>query len=181
MNMERADFLSLLKREGFISDERQVLTKDIAAAGGPPGGGGFDDFERAADRIFLTDPDRAVALLSTAPFSLAASWTGRALPALLDDQAQMAGRSIRRVRDFSAVKGGMARRRAVLVEGRGCLCAGEDFYEALAMAMVAEKAALAWAASSFLGGGKRIGAADAAVMRLVYRFKYGRARSWKAK
>lgn len=181
MTMERAEFLSFLKREGFISDERQVLTKDFSIPGGTPGGEGFDDFERAADRIFLTDPGCAVALLSTAPFSLAASRTGRALPALLDDLAQMAGRSIRQAGDFSAVKGGMAKRRAVLVHGRGCLCAGEDFYEALAMAMVAEKAALAWAASSFLGGGKRIGAADAAIMRLVYRLKYGRARSWKMK
>jgi hypothetical protein len=68
-----------------------------------------------------------------------------------------------------------------LVRDIGCLCLGEDFYEAFAMAMVAEKGALAWAASSALGGGTPIGFADAALMRAVYALKYGRRRAWKGK
>lgn len=176
MRMDFPGFAAFLKEGGYIRDESQILSsKGAVAAAIDPG----DGFPAAAYRAFAAQPECGVAVLSTAPFSLAAARTGRPVPALLDDQAQMAGRRIACVPDFGAVRGGPAKRRALLVQGRGCLCLGEDFYEALSMAMVAEKAALAWAASSYLGGGKRIGPADALVMRLIYKFKYGRRRAWK--
>jgi len=177
MKIERAGFIALLTEGGFIQDGGQLLLRETFGDARPSGGDRLSGFDEAADRAFAANAGCAVAVLSTAPFTRAAARVGRAIPALLDDQAQMAGSAIPCARDFSAVKGGLARRRAVLVRDRGCLCLGEDFYEVQAMAMVAEKAALAMVAAAYLGGGARIGRGDALLMRLIYRYKYGRMRA----
>lgn len=190
MRTDLSQFLASLRESGYIADADQVLLRDseegaVRSEGAMmrEGAAKIDELREglplAAARAFAARPECGVALLSTAPFSLAAARAGRPLPALLDDQAQMTGRAIPCVPGFRAVRGRLARRRAILVRDRGCLCLGEDFYEAFAMAMVAEKGALAWIASSALGGGRRIGPVDAAIMRMVYVLKYGRRRAWK--
>jgi hypothetical protein len=177
MKIDRTEFIALLKAGGYIQENGQVLLREAFGDARPAGGDRLEGFDEAADRAFSANAVCAVAVLSTAPFTLAAARAGRALPAVLDDQAQLAGVAIPCARDFSAVKGRLARRRAVLVRDRGCLCLGEDFYEVQAMAMVAEKAALARIATACLGGGARIGLADALLMRFIYRYKYGRMRA----
>jgi len=146
------------------------------AVGATPTGQTPGCFPDAAARMLAADPDARVAFLSTAPCTLAVAKSGARLPVLLDDLAQLTGPSVPRARDFSAVRGRKAGHSAVFVAGEGCLCRGSDAYEAHALAMVVEKACMAFIGSSVLGGGKRIPFHEALLMRLIYKMKYGRRR-----
>ena len=106
--------------------------------------------------------------ISAAPFTLAWSDTGRALPAVLDDLAQLAGA---KVRCLPEVPSRRPQNDVVLVKGKGALVCGED---AEALAMVVEKAARAMLGGEGLGGAKPFPAWEAVVMRWVYKNSYAK-------
>jgi len=187
INNERSDgaHLDRLREQGYLTDPSHLVTVAVPGLdrptkgaspasrdkGTPPGG-----FGGAAARMLAADPDARVAFLSTAPCTLAVAKSGARLPVLLDDLAQLTGPSVPLARDFSRVRGRTAKASAAFVSGEGCLCRGTDAYEAHALAMVVEKACMAFIGSSYLGGGKTIPFREALLMRLIYRLKYGRIR-----
>lgn len=163
-------FFKRMIEQGYLAGSKYLVVRD-AAAESPS-----NTFRSAAERMLAADPATHIAFLSTAPCTLAVAKSGVKLPVLLDDLAQLTGSSVPRVRGFDTARGRKLRSSAVFVEGAGCLCRAADAYEAHALAMVIEKACMAFIGSSFLGGGKRIPFHEALLMRFIYKFKYGRKR-----
>jgi len=168
-----AAHLDRLRRQGYLSDPSHLV---IAAQGPDTLPSGYGGFGGAAARVLAAEPDAGIVFLSTAPCTLAVAKAGARLPVLLDDLAQLTGPSVPFARDYFRVRGRTAKAAAVFVAGEGCICRGTDSYEAHALAMVVEKACMAFIGSSYLGGGKRIPFREALLMRLIYRLKYGRIR-----
>lgn len=116
------------------------------------------------------------AIHCTTPYIMEMSLRGKTLPPYSDDQAQIAGTSVRCVpgdagnRQLAkAVRG----RNAVLVRGKGAICIGKNAEEAEAVCMVLEKACQA----ANLGLKKNIPpvkGAGALVERKIYQAKYSR-------
>lgn len=179
MTESKDRYLALLKQEGYISSDSQlVLREDLASQPSKKAGQDPDstvtEFQKAASRIFAASRQTSVVLLSTAPFTHAHACTGRRLPALLDDLAQLCGPLVPVKTDYARVAGANARKTAIFVRGAGCLCSATSLYEAHALAMVIEKASLAMIGSSCLGSSKRISLAEAFLMRLIYLLKYSK-------
>lgn len=106
--------------------------------------------------------------LSRAPFTAAWAASGRPLPALLDDLAQLAGVQVPAA---DRIPGRRPRAEALLLKNRGALVWGSD---AEALAMVVEKAARAALGAQGLGGAKAFPGWEAALMRWVYRTSYSK-------
>lgn len=105
-----------------------------------------------------------------------------ALPAIIDDMAQIIGPSVRVTRytwsgtsKFArqAVKA-MRGRQAVLLANHGAVCAGRSLEEAFVVAEVLEKASRAFIEAEFLGGAKPIASWRAGLMHQAFLKKYSR-------
>lgn len=98
---------------------------------------------------------------------------GKALPAYIDDFAQIIGPNARisSGADVTAAMHKLAGRNAVLVRGYGALCVGKTADDAEAAAMILSKNA---AAAMYVRNTKPISLADAELQRLVYLKKYSR-------
>jgi len=106
--------------------------------------------------------------ISTAPFTQAWSTTGRRLPAVLDDLAQLAGS---KVKMLARLPGRRPSNDVVMVKGKGAVVCGPD---AETLAMVVEKAARAVQGGVGLGGAKRFPGWEAELMRWVYKNSYAK-------
>jgi L-fuculose-phosphate aldolase len=109
----------------------------------------------------------------------AAARAGRTIFPMVDDLAQLVGPTlpvIHRASPFAstAVRRILKRRNAVLLQGLGCLCVGNDESEAEATAMVAEKGCRVAIESSYLGGGHRISWPETLLMRFIFLAKYSK-------
>ncbi len=111
-------------------------------------------------------------LRSRAPYTVAFSRQKKALPAVLDDMAQLIGSSVpvmeRAPRPL--------KKNCVFVRGEGALLAFSDRYEAEAAAMVLEKSCRAAMAGALLGSVSTIPLMEALLMRAVYLKKYSKLR-----
>lgn len=154
-----------------VADLEQACAAHVAARR-PAGRGPLPaDADAPWDPAFLQPLDLAdgtPAWLSTAPFTVAFAAEGRALPAVLDDVAQLTGR---RVACVPALPRRRPRGDAVIVAERGALVQGEDHE---AVAMVVEKAARAWIGAAGLGGASVLPGWEALLMRSVYARSYSR-------
>ncbi len=110
-------------------------------------------------------------LVSRAPYTLAWAERGIALPAVLDDLAQIVGIRVPAARDWPTRRPGSE---ALFVKGSGLISRGPD---AEAIAMVVEKAARAAICGEALGGAKRLPIHEAALMRFVYTRSYAKRAS----
>lgn len=179
MTESKDGYLELLKQEGYITAGTQLFIREGLATQSSKttkqdSTSPMTELKKAAGRIFASSPGTTVVLLSTAPFTHAHACTGRRLPALLDDLAQLCGPSVPVRKDYAQIRGNSARKTAVFIRGTGCLCSAASLYEAHALAMVIEKASLAKIGSSCLGSAKRISILEAYVMRLIYQHKYSK-------
>jgi hypothetical protein len=134
--------------------------------------------------IYQKRTDVNVLITSRLPYTLTAARTGREVPPLLDDFAQMVGITSRVVQGENAdprfpyrVLKGLKRRNAVLIPGWGGLCAASSFDDALAVVQVLEKGCRVYIDSAFLGGGFRIKPVEAWLMRMVYKYKYSKMKA----
>lgn len=171
MRTSDEQYIKLLISEGFIRNQDQVVRKTQGARHASHDG---DKLHEAAERIFAEQKECSAVVLSTAPGVSAYSKTGKKLPAVLDDLAQLAGQALDCLRNLDEVRGKKAAKSAVMVEGLGCLCAAQNLYEAHALAMVTEKAALAYIGAAVLGRVRVISWIEAWLMRLIYLKKYSR-------
>lgn len=101
--------------------------------------------------------------------------SGRTVPAILDDMAQIVGYKCRVVKCRPAdIISGLRGSSAVLIEGGGALTTGRTLDEAFTCMTVLEKTAGVMVAGSVLGGCSEIGFLDAEIMRFIYKIKYSR-------
>lgn len=105
---------------------------------------------------------------SQAPYTVGWSVLGRALPALLDDLAQLAGARVAVLQEMPIRR---PRSDVVFIRERGAVVWGAD---AEALAMVVEKATRAALGAEGLGGAHRFPAWEAELMRLVYKNAYSK-------
>jgi L-fuculose-phosphate aldolase len=135
--------------------------------------------------IYQQRTDVKVVITSQLPYTLTAAFAGRKILPMLDDFAQLVGVTAKVVqgkiadpRFPSKVLKGLKRRNAVLIPQWGGLCAAAAFDDALAVVQVLEKGCRAQIDSSFLGGGFRINPLEAWLMRMVYKHKYSKMKSY---
>ncbi len=102
--------------------------------------------------------------------------SGREIPAVLDDMAQIVGQKVRivpyRKRPVASALGSAS---AVMVQGKYALCAGRNLYEAYTVMTVLEKSAEVILKAMVIGGARPLGAADCRIQRMFYRRKYSKA------
>jgi ribulose-5-phosphate 4-epimerase/fuculose-1-phosphate aldolase len=115
--------------------------------------------------------DGTSVLVSTAPYTLAWAERAIALPAVLDDLAQIVGVKVPASLLWPERR---PRAEALLVKGRGLLSRGPD---AEAIAMVVEKAARAAICGEATGGAVKLSVLEAALMRVVYKRSYAKRAS----
>lgn len=173
------EYIELLLNEGFISGRGQIVLRAEGCRPWEGKSGGEEStaekaLREAAGRIFAARENCSAVALSTAPGVAAFSKTGMSLRAVLDDLAQLAGPSVQCLGSLGEVRGKRAEKPALLISGTGCLCAGENLYEAHALAMVAEKAALARIGAETLGKAREITRLESWLMRAIYIAKYSR-------
>jgi L-fuculose-phosphate aldolase len=106
----------------------------------------------------------------------------REIPAILDDQAQILGPSVK-VAPYALpntkkiVKGcikALKGRNAALMANHGAVCIGRDIDEVFVCCQVLEKTARAFIEAEFLGGAKSINKFEAWIMHKYYLMKYSK-------
>lgn len=108
--------------------------------------------------------------------------SGREIPPLLDDMAQIIGPSIRvagceitgNPKSFRQVFKALAGRNAAILANHGAVCLGRDFNEALVTCEILEKSCRTYLESELMGGGVPVGAIEAWIMHQYFLRKYSR-------
>lgn len=111
------------------------------------------------------------------PAVLAVAAQGKTLRPHLDDLAQIAGATVRCVKnDPVAIQKGLRRRNAVLVDGIGAICCAEDESDLGAIEAIIRKGCMA-ALYAESCGATSLSGIDRRLMRFVYTTKYSRKKS----
>lgn len=107
---------------------------------------------------------------------LPVSLADKSLRPLLDDFAQIVGRSARCSKSLSPadVVKALKKRNGVLIPGAGALCCAATQSDAHAVSLVMQKNALAEVASTILGSREYIGLFDCVLMHFVYTQSYAK-------
>ncbi len=130
--------------------------------------------------IYKNRKDISAIIHTSAPATMAMSYTGEVVKPLLDDMAQIVGTSIQQTqakttpKNLSILLKKLKRRNTVFLEEQGALCCAGSLDDAHAVCQVTEKACQAWIESSFIGGGHAINKFEALLMRWVYLKKYSK-------
>lgn len=161
---------------GINSSLSAVNVNDIILTTMDNAAGSEDDLTRLAVMLFKKYSWINVLLLNRAEFSKAISLTGETLKPYVDDIAQIIGIDIRNCTagETAKISGLFKSRSAITIAFEGILCAGTSMDDAVAVAIIAEKAAYIHVKGSFLGTVKYIGKFESALMRFIYRRKYSK-------
>jgi ribulose-5-phosphate 4-epimerase/fuculose-1-phosphate aldolase len=113
---------------------------------------------------------------SRTQYSLSVSRTGETVRPYVDDIAQIAGIDIKCIEpgNTGRIKSLIKRRSALLLKDSGSMCADISLDDALATAMITEKACRIHIQSRYLGGAKPINVIESALMRFIYLKKYSK-------
>lgn len=113
---------------------------------------------------------------------LAVAAKGKALPAQLDDMAQMIGRKIPVVKkDSMRIISALKKHNAVLVPGLGAVVCGCDADDSEALCMLADKAAVSALHTAASRTDARLSFTDAMLMHAIYKFKYSKQKKGDSK
>ncbi|MBN2443479.1 MAG: hypothetical protein JXJ04_19105 [Spirochaetales bacterium] len=177
---ERQKYSDMLMEQGYLNNSHDLVIREDFGEKinktASPEQKDVSPFIQMCMRIMKNNSRCNVILFSKKQFTHAVAKSGRKLYPLLDDVAQLTGRAVRCIDSLHSIKKGLLTHNALFVRNEGCLCMAHDLYEAHALAMVIEKASGAHIAGFFLGGGIPIKAHEAALMRLIYVFKYSKKR-----
>lgn len=162
------------RQEAF---DRALLLEDICrrcCKGQPKVAPVFD--EALADRLTaLVKEESGYAGYISAAAVLACASEGKAIPAQLDDMAQMIGFRLSAVKsDETAVINALRKKAAVLVPGVGALCRASNEEDLSALCLLIEKACICWRHTRASQVNIRLSALDIALMRAVYLMKYSK-------
>lgn len=113
---------------------------------------------------------------------LAVAAKGKALPAQLDDMAQMIGRKIPVVKkDANRILSALKMHNAVLVHGLGAVVCGSDQDDSEALCILADKAAVSALHTAASQMGAQLSFTDTALMHAIYKFKYSKQKKEDSK
>lgn len=119
---------------------------------------------------------------STTDALLTAAANGKALPAQLDDMAQMIGGKIPVVKkDANSIVVALPKHNAVLVPGIGAFVLGCDEDDSEALCILADKAAVSALHTAAYGETARLSFADVTLMHAIYKFKYSKQKKGGSK
>lgn len=96
------------------------------------------------------------------------------VPAILDDQAQLLGVSVRKASSEERVLKALKGRYAAIMPAGQCICVGSSLEDAYVAAQLLEKTAKVFLEAKHIGGAKPINIVEAWLMQQYYRFKYSR-------
>ena len=161
--------------------EKLILSGDDGSSVECPLNGNLDgkNFALAAMHrdIYAARPDINAIVQSATPDILgAANKCKGELKPLLDDHAQIAGSTVRKIKGDKAVSALKGRNAAFMKDG-SVLCCGPDMYDANAIQMVVEKNCKSYLAGCAFGKPNYIGKLDCFIMRTVYKMKYSKQKN----
>ncbi len=161
--------------------EKLILSGDDGSSIECPINGNLDgkNFALAAIHrdIYAARPDINAIVQSATPDILGAAnkCVGKLKP-LLDDYAQIAGATVRKMKGDKAVSA-LKGRNAVFMKDGSVLCCGPDMYDANAIQMVVEKNCKSYLAGCAFGSPNYISKLDCIIMRFVYMQKYSKQKN----
>ncbi|MGL4370555.1 MAG: class II aldolase/adducin family protein, partial [Spirochaetota bacterium] len=129
------------------------------------GGYQVSSFEGISLQLFSRHARIGALVMSSAPGCVSVSRTGETVRPYVDDIAQIIGVNIHScdISDIRGITSQLKKRNAVLLKGAGVLCADGSLDDALASAMIAEKACTIHIQGSYIGGGKAINLLESAL------------------
>lgn len=99
------------------------------------------------------------------------------IPAILDDQAQLLGISIRVAKNDDDIVHALNGRFAAVLLNGSSICLGASLEDAYVAAQLLEKTSKAFIEAKYLGGAKSINKIEAWLMQKFYQFKYSKEAS----
>ena len=173
LSLEKAYKQAVLERCTGAFDGGREDVKAVASGVPPELLPGIDEIKDAVykvrkDLCFIEfTSDAALASIAAA---------GAPLLAMLDDFAQIAGRTALTAKSLSPadVVASLGRRQGILLPGIGALCGAHSQSDAYAVRLVMEKNALAQVYAENFGKARPIPAAECALMRFVYKYSYSK-------
>ena len=167
---------SMLWIAGDNSSLSPVNVNDIVSVGIDAASGSGDKLTRLAALILRKYPGINILLLNRSNYPATVSLTGETLKPYVDDIAQIIGIDIKNfpVDEAAKISALFRSRSAVTIAGEGILCAGTSMDDAVAVAIVAGKAAFIHIRGSYIGSLSFIGMIESAFMRFIYRRKYSK-------
>ena len=96
------------------------------------------------------------------------------VPAILDDQAQLLGVSIRLAKNESQITKALSGRYAAILPNKNSICIGTSIDDAYVAAQLLEKTSKVFIEAKHLGGAKAINKIEAWLMQQYYQFKYSK-------
>ena len=128
--------------------------------------------------IYVAREDiNAIVQSATPDIMGAANKCGKKLKPLLDDFAQIAGTTVKKIKNESKAVCALKGRNAVFMPDGTALCCGPDEDDAKAVEMVVDKNCKAYLASDAFGAAKYISGLDSVIMNFVYKMKYSKQKN----
>lgn len=127
--------------------------------------------ENLVGKVFAAKKNQYAVLITRQEY---ASQLNEEMPAILDDQAQLLGVSVRKAKNESHVLWALKGRYAAILPNGQCICTGNSLDDAFVAAQLIEKTAKVFFEAKFIGGAKPIHKIEAWLMQQYYRFKYSR-------
>lgn len=96
------------------------------------------------------------------------------VPAILDDQAQLLGVSIRLAKNETQIAKALSGRYAAILPDKKSICIGTSLDDAYVAAQLLEKTSKVFIEATHIGGAKAINKIEAWLMQQYYQFKYSK-------
>lgn len=122
-------------------------------------------------KIFSTRKNIEVILITEQQY---ASQIRKEVPAILDDQAQLLGVSVRVARSDNEAPYALKSRFAAILPNQKSICIGNSLDDAFVAAQLLEKTSKVFIEAAVLGGAKPINKIEAWLMQKYYQFKYSK-------
>ncbi len=132
--------------------------------------------------IFRVRPEIRAVIHTHQVYATTVSVTGTEIPAIVDDQAQILGPSIKVTKYQRSNSDELAKevvnnlegRNAVLIANHGAVCVGRNMDEAFVAAQILEKTCQVFIGAAMLGGAQQISSKEAARLHQEYLTDYSR-------
>ncbi len=169
------DSVSLRVEGGYLITLEGKANKDITAADVVEVALGAES-KNLHEAIYLNREDIGAVILNHAKNCVTVAATGKTIPAVLDDCAQIAGNTVKVSPSacpccvVKTLKG----RNACLIKDGGAVATGRTLDEAFTTSFVLEKGAKTFIETTALGGAVILPFLDAFIQRTVYKLKYSK-------
>lgn len=132
--------------------------------------------QKLIQKVFKKRKGTNAIIISSLNYTTVVAQSGRTIPPLLDDLAQIVGPSVRcsKTQNATEVLSKLIGRNACMIKNKGAFATGRTLDEANTTTRVLEKGAKAFIESSMIGGVKPISKIEAVLMHFIYKKKYSK-------